>query len=125
MDPDHRAEHSIRIVEALGRIAPGSAMAGESIAALLEALNPEEPDLNVVAAKAIGEFGPAASAAVPKLLETLRRAIADRKAWLAASAAAAVGRIAPDDPSSGEAIAVLVRLLSPSPGDGFDSSQGR
>ncbi len=114
-----RAEHSIRIVEALGRIAPGSAMAGESIATLLEALSPEEPELNVVASKAIGQFGPAAAAAVPKLLETLRRAVVDRNVWLAASAGAAVGRIAPDDPSSSEAIAVLLRLLSPSPGDGL------
>ncbi len=114
-----RAEHSIRIVEALGRIAPDSTMSRESIAALVEALGPEEPDLNVVASKALGQFGPAAASAVPKLLETLRRAIVDRNAWLAASAAAAMGRIAPNDPSSSEAIAVLARLLNPAPGDGL------
>ena len=110
---------SIWTVQALGRIAPGSGMEKESVAALMAVLKPEETDLSTAVVTALGEFGPAAAPAVPGLLETLRQAVAERNAWVAVWTAAALGRIAPDAASSAEAIAVLVGSLTPAPGDGF------
>ncbi len=85
-------------------------MAGESVAALMEVLKPEETDLSTAVIAALGDFGPAAAPAVPKLLQTLKQAIAERNDWLAVWCAAALGRIAPNAPSSAEAIVVLERF---------------
>ena len=117
--PNAWADQLYWTVQALGRIAPGSAMAGESVAALMAVLKPEETDLNTAVVTALGAFGPAAAPAVPILLQTLRQAIAERKAWLAVWTAAALGRIAPDVASSAEAIAALEGSLKHPEGDGF------
>jgi HEAT repeat protein len=111
------ADQQYWTVQALGRIAPRGAMAGESVAALMELLKPEETDLSSAVLTALGDFGPLAAPAGPRILETLRQAVTAQRAWLAVWTAAALGRIAPDAPSSAEAIAVLVGFLRPAPGD--------
>ena len=69
------------IIQALGRIAPGGAMAGESVVALMDVWKLEETDLDQPVIEALGDFGPDAAPALPRLLETLRRAVAGRKSW--------------------------------------------
>jgi HEAT repeat protein len=106
-------------VRALAQIAPGGSMAGESVAALMAALKPEETELNQAVIEALGEFGLAAAPAVSILLRTLKQAVAERKTWLSIWTSAALGRIAPDAPSSSEAIAVLIGFLGSSTDDGL------
>ncbi len=116
---DRRADQQYWTIEALGRLAPGSAMVRESVAVLLEVLKPEESDVSTAALAALSEIGRDAAPAVPALLQALRQAIADRKAWLAVWSAATLGRVAPDDPSSREALVFLLGFLRNAPGNGF------
>ncbi len=106
-------------IQALAHLAPGSAMARESVMVLLEVLKPEETDLSTAALAALGEFGPAAAPAVPVLLQTLRQAIADRKIWLSVWIAGTLSRIAPDAPSSHEALVYLEEFMRTAPGYGL------
>ena len=53
----------------LGDIAPGTERAGEAIAALTSALDAKDQGTRMAAAQGLGRFGPAAVAALPKLLE--------------------------------------------------------
>jgi HEAT repeat protein len=116
---DTRAEQQYWMIEALGRLAPNSAMVRESVAVLLEVLKPEESDVSTAALAALGKFGPAAAPAVPVLLRTLRQAIANRKLWLAVWCAATLSRVAPDTPSSREALTFLVGYLKVAPANGL------
>jgi HEAT repeat protein len=57
------------------------------------------------AAHALGDFGPATEEAVPVLIEVINQATPDDTFERGASAARALGKIAPDTPSADRAIA--------------------
>jgi HEAT repeat protein len=96
---------------ALGRIAPGSAEAKEVIAALIEVARSGPLKRRGWAAYALGEFGPAAEEAVPVLIKAINDAAPDDKFEHEASAALALGKIAPDTPSADQAVAALLPVL--------------
>lgn len=54
---------------ALGDIAPGTDRAGEAIASLASAIDANDPEIRTAAVEALGKFGSAASAALPRLRE--------------------------------------------------------
>ena len=98
--------------EALGKIAPGGPSAGEVVQALTEVLRAGHPYRRVAAAHALGEFGPAAVAAVPALISVVRENAATKAGFGdGASAAAALGRIAPGTPLADEAVTSLTEAL--------------
>jgi HEAT repeat protein len=92
-----------RAARALGRIAPRSPEAKSSssgvIAALSEALNARTPSIRMRAAEALGQFGPEAATAAPRLRELLQA----REANIRDAAAAALEAIEPKAPASREA----------------------
>jgi HEAT repeat protein len=94
---------------ALGRIAPGTGAAEQTIAALTEALEAGQPLSRSASARAVGNFGPAAASAIPKLVRMLRKAT-DPDPY-GSDAAGALGCIAPDTSSSGEALTALTEAL--------------
>ena len=70
------------------------------------------PYRRVAAAHALGQYGPAAVAAVPALISVLRENAATKAGFGdAASAAAALGRIAPGTPLADEAVTSLTEAL--------------
>ncbi len=85
-DPDSR--FGPMAASTLGDVAPESAKAGDAIAALISALDAKTPATRSNAIIALGRFGPAASAALPKLKE-----IGDANPDLAASIKTASDRI--------------------------------
>jgi HEAT repeat protein len=109
-DPSDVAAHL------LGSLAPGTKSAGEVIAALAEVVRSDHVSRRWSAARALGEFGPAAESAVPVLVRALRDDLARRDGdpYLYGSAAAwALGRIAPRTKSADEALAALIDALDP------------
>ena len=110
-----RVDQQFWTIEALGRLAPGSAMERESVTVLIEVFQPEECDVSTAALAALGEFGPAAAPAVPMLLQMLRQGIEDQKSWLAVWIAATLARIAPGKAASREACRFLVGFLKAAP----------
>jgi HEAT repeat protein len=96
---------------ALGWIAPGSAEAKEVIAALMEVGRSAPLSRRGWAAVALGEFGPAAEEAVPVLIKVLSEATPDDQFEREASAAVALGKIAPDTRSADQAVAALLPVL--------------
>jgi HEAT repeat protein len=96
---------------ALGGIAPRSAEAKEVIAALIEVARSGPLKRRGWAAYALGEFGPAAEEAVPVLIKAINDATPDDKFEHEASAALALGKIAPDTPSADQAVAALLPVL--------------
>ena len=66
--PAHEAAH------ALGKIAPATNAAGKAIDALTAVVRSGPVQRKASAADALGEFGPSASAAVPRLIELLKEA---------------------------------------------------
>jgi HEAT repeat protein len=100
-----------RAARALGQIAPGTRAAEQAIEALTEALGAGPPVSRSAAARAVGEFGPASASAIPGLVRMLREAPEPDPYGGATAAAAALGRIAPDTPSSDEALAALIECL--------------
>ncbi len=62
----------------LGDLAPGTERAGEAIAALTSALDAKDPGTRTAAVKSLGRFGPAASAALPKLRQFVERRVRRR-----------------------------------------------
>jgi HEAT repeat protein len=99
-------------VLALGKIAPGTPVAGEVIEALTAVVRFGHPYRRVAATHALSEFGPAAGAAIPALIEVIEHNMTT-KAYFAdgADAATALGKIAPGTPLANEAIAAIVKAL--------------
>src|SRR5262249_17784296 len=62
---------------ALGKIAPGTARASDSIAALARVAGAGPHQRRASAANALGEFGPGAAPAIPDLVKMLEEAAAD------------------------------------------------
>jgi HEAT repeat protein len=107
---------SVLAAHLLGSLAPGTRSAGEVIAALSEVVGSAHRSRRPTAARALGEFGPAARSAIPALVRALRDDIAtkaDDSYLYGPSAAWALGRIAPGTKSAGEALAALIEALDP------------
>jgi len=98
--------------QVLGRIAPGTPAAGQAISALTEVVRTGPPRRRAAAAKALAQFGPAAALAVTGLIAFLDEAEAGKQmSEDAASAARALGRIAPGTSSAPKAVAALSAVL--------------
>lgn len=63
------------------------------------------------AAYALGEFGPAAEETAPVLIQLIKETTPDQENENEASAAVALGKIAPDTPSADQAVAALLPVL--------------
>ena len=96
---------------ALGKIAPDSMNAKQVIAALIEVVRSGPLSRRGWAADALGEFGPDAENAVPVLIKATANSTANDNFHGRASAALALGKIAPDTSSADQALATLVLLL--------------
>jgi HEAT repeats/PBS lyase HEAT-like repeat len=96
---------------ALGQIAPGSVEAKRVIAALTKVARSGPVIRRGRAALALGEFGPAAEEAVPVLMKVIKESNPEARTENEASAAAALGKIAPDTPSADQAVAALLPVL--------------
>jgi HEAT repeat protein len=98
--------------QALGRIAPGTPAAGQAISALTEVVRSGPPRRRAAAAKALSQFGPAAAEAVTGLITFLEEAEAAKQMTEdGASAARALGRIAPSTSAADKAVAALSAVL--------------
>jgi HEAT repeat protein len=99
------------VAQALGEIAPETAMARESITALAEALRAGTVGayhFRGAAAGALGQFGTQAASAFPALVEAMEREVADDKPYNVTSLIAeAIGRVAPDETSCERTVALL------------------
>jgi HEAT repeat protein len=103
------------VSEALAKIAPGTDLAGLAIAGLARVVRAGNPLRRGAAAAALGEFGPAAAAAVPDLIQMLTE-FTDRKSpaeWKCA--AEALGRIAPGTASADRALHALLAAIRAEP----------
>jgi HEAT repeat protein len=111
---EKRYEVTWRASVALGRIAPGTKSAGDAIAALHALLRSRTPEPNgqIAAADALGDFGPAAERAVPDLIQILKNSSHDEaEVQVMSTVAGALARIAPGTPSGEEAIRILTGAL--------------
>jgi HEAT repeat protein len=63
-----------RAARVLGRIGPGTGAAERAIKALTEAIRAGPAPTRTAAARAVGNFGPAAASAIPDLIRMLRQA---------------------------------------------------
>ena len=72
METDEQLPYSSKAIWVLGRIAPGTKMAGEAIAALQGILRTGTPRARRGAISALGEFGPAAASVIPDLIRSLK-----------------------------------------------------
>jgi HEAT repeat protein len=99
----------------LGEIAPGTASAGEVVAALSAVVQSGHPERSKRAARALGNFGAVAEPAIPVLINALRSARTN-EGLFPYSVTEALGRIAPDTQSAAKVVAALsdVALHSPS-----------
>jgi hypothetical protein len=96
--------------QALGSVGPR--MGIELPKQLVAGLENEPPDNHEAVIKALDEYGPAASAAVPFLTKLLKEAAAPKNRTSAAEKIArALGRVAPGSPAAGEAVAGLTEAL--------------
>ena len=99
---------------ALGKIAPGTPQAAESIAALARVASGVAHQRRASAADALGEFGAAAKPAIPDLVKMLEEADADDGLTAATdreAAAKALNRVAVDSPSSEAVVSALRHSL--------------
>jgi HEAT repeat protein len=99
------------VIRALCRIGSGTKSSGDVIAALARAARTGMPGMQWEAADALGDFGPAAEAAVPDLIRAIEEAAPKKHYQVAWRASVALGRIAPGRKSAGEAIEALLKLL--------------
>jgi HEAT repeat protein len=100
---------------ALGRLAPGTRAAGQAVAALAEVARSGAPQRQSSAAAALANFGKDAAPAVPALIAMLEAAEAGKEPTRdKASAAEALGRIAPSTSSADQAVAALTAALKSS-----------
>ena len=100
---------------ALGRIAPRTKSAGEAIAALdkLLRIRPAEANLQIAAADALADFGPAAESAISDLIQVLKESSGEGGGarQVMATAARALAWIAPGTRSNEEAMRPLTEAL--------------
>lgn len=109
--PDRILDPGCAAASALGRIAPGSVEAKRVIAALTEVARSGPVIRRGWAAYALGEFGPAAEESVPVLIKVIEESTPEPPTENEASAADALGKIAPDTPSADQAVAALLPVL--------------
>jgi HEAT repeat protein len=103
---------AVAATRALSQIAPGTRRADEVIQALTDVVQNGHPRRRVVAAHALGRFGPAAVPAVPTLIDIIKKdAVTEPGTEDGASAATALGWIAPDTPLADAVVAVLTEAL--------------
>jgi HEAT repeat protein len=96
----------------IGRIAPGTPAADEAISALADVVRSGPPKRRAAAAEALGKFGPAAARTIPAMLAYLHESLSSKEATVdGASAAEALGRIAPGTSSAPEAVTALTTAL--------------
>jgi HEAT repeat protein len=99
-------------IHALGRIAPGTASAGQAKSALMEILEAEDPATFSAAVQAIAEFRDVADYLVPKLICVLRKNIAvEGYVNCGTSAAAELGRFARETQADEAIVAALTEAL--------------
>jgi HEAT repeat protein len=97
---------------ALARVAPGTPMAGQAIAALTGVVRSGPVNRRAAAAEALGQFGAAAASAVPELVAFLREgADSNERNVDGESAAGALAKIAPGTNAAGDAVAALTASL--------------
>jgi HEAT repeat protein len=108
---------TLHAADMLGRLAPGTASAGEVVAALAEAVRTVDPIWRDPAIRALGEFGPAAEPAIPALVHVLRRAFTrkDSFAFQGDEAVRALAKIAPGTRSADIALVALIEILKKRP----------
>src|SRR5262249_47774833 len=70
--PDYGPSMTMNAAHLLGRLAPGTASAGEVVAALAEAVRSDEWARRQSAIQALREFGPAAEPAISALVQVVR-----------------------------------------------------
>jgi HEAT repeat protein len=100
-EDDHGSETpndlTVKVVEALGRIAAGTDSAGEAVAALAGVVRSDDPAQRQAALDALAGLGPTSAAAIPALLDALQkdaaggatfRMSANSSSWLLARLAA-------------------------------------
>ena len=98
--------------QALSKIAPGTASAGEVIQSLTAVVQAGHPYRKVAAVDALSDFGPAAVGAVPSLINDVRKNAATKADFAdGADAATALGRIAPGTAVADEAVSCLNEAL--------------
>ncbi len=98
--------------QALSQIARGTESAGPVMAALVEVVKSGHRQRRGSAATALGDFGPAAVAAIPALTAFLKEAAASEAPTRDGVAAArALGRIAPSTPAASDVVAALTDAL--------------
>jgi HEAT repeat protein len=98
--------------QALSKIAPGTASAGEVIQSLTAVVQAGHPYRKVAAVNALSDFGPAAVGAVPSLINDVRKNAATKADFAdGADAATALGRIAPGTAVADEAVSCLNEAL--------------
>ena len=109
-DPASQAARAIgRIVKALGE--KGVTPPASVVEALTKALHADRPALKDAAGDALQQIGKAGSAAIPDLIGSLVEATPKSDAGFGASAATALGEIAPGTEKATEAIAALTSAL--------------
>jgi HEAT repeat protein len=96
---------------ALGKIAPGTPLASEAIAALVQSLRAGPPEVQAQAVDALAEFGQAAAPAIPELIRMLQEPSDPARGSYPEGAARALGCIAPGTASSDEVVAALSQAL--------------
>jgi HEAT repeat protein len=102
------------ITRTLTKIAPGTASAGEVVAALTEVVRSGHPSRRLGAIWALGEFGSAAEPVVPVLIRALREDLSRKDQghdFGGQAAARALGRITPGTKSAGETLEALIEAV--------------
>jgi hypothetical protein len=101
----------------LGRLAPGTASAGEAVAALAEVVRTGEPGWRDSAIMALSNFGLAAEPAIPPLVQVLRQAFTRKDGWAFQGDAAikVLAKIAPGTRSADTALTALIEVLDQRP----------
>jgi hypothetical protein len=126
-EPDNpwAREPSLAAAIALGKIAPGTDLAGQAALALAEAVRSGAPACRGTSIQALCQFGPEAEAVIPILIAELRQSIEAEKtvpppdpksapysrAWQIDSINEALGGIAPGTASADKVIDVLAGFL--------------
>jgi HEAT repeat protein len=107
---------AVTMATALAKIAPNNGASGEGVAVLMEGLTLHDQRARVVAAEAIGEFGPAALVAIPRMIELLKQATDNPNLWrLRQATARSLGLIAPTTDQADHVLAALIRSLDERP----------
>ena len=107
-DDPSTSEPAIAAMDALCRIAPGTASSGGVVKALINV----EKTGHRSSVDALGRFGPEAISAVPLLISVIKENVKPgADFWHGARAAFALAKIAPDSPAADEAIALLTEAV--------------